>query len=151
TLEADRGGVRRLAEGPLQPEVPAGDGLGGPAGGVPGPSAEADVELDRIVRGSVKPPSHDRHRFARHWLAMIRKHSNTVLAVGLALLALPGAVIADSPPRLLIVISVDGLGQAQLEACRPWFEAGFKRLLAEGRLEASCRYRHMNTETGPGH
>src|SRR5262249_4787430 len=26
-----------------------------------------------------------------------------------------------------------------------------KRLLDEGRVETACRYRHLNTETGPGH
>jgi hypothetical protein len=29
--------------------------------------------------------------------------------------------------------------------------AGLKRLLDEGQVEAGCRYRHLNTETGPGH
>jgi hypothetical protein len=29
--------------------------------------------------------------------------------------------------------------------------AGLKRLLDEGQVETACRYRHLNTETGPGH
>ncbi len=34
---------------------------------------------------------------------------------------------------------------------RPWYVAGLKRLLDEGHVEANANYRHINTETGPGH
>jgi hypothetical protein len=59
----------------------------------------------------------------------------------------------ESPasPRLAVIIAIDGLGWARLEQYRPWFVAGFKRLLDEGQVETACRYRHLNTETGPGH
>jgi predicted AlkP superfamily pyrophosphatase or phosphodiesterase len=55
------------------------------------------------------------------------------------------------PPRLAVVVSVDGLSWSRLAYYRPWYVGGFKRLLDEGLVETSCRYRHLNTETGPGH
>ncbi len=54
-------------------------------------------------------------------------------------------------PVLAIVVSVDGLSWDRLVYYRPWYVAGLKRLLDESQLEASARYRHLNTETGPGH
>jgi hypothetical protein len=73
----------------------------------------------------------------------------------IALLPLVGAPTHAAPPparpQLAVVISVDGLSFDRLEAYRPWYVAGLKRLLDEGRVETACRYRHLNTETGPGH
>lgn len=51
----------------------------------------------------------------------------------------------------MVIVSVDGLSWPRLESYRPWYEAGFKRLLTEARVETSCFYGHLNTETGPGH
>lgn len=58
---------------------------------------------------------------------------------------------APARARLVVVVSVDGLSFDRLETYRPWYTAGLKRLLDEGRVETACRYRHLNTETGPGH
>lgn len=55
------------------------------------------------------------------------------------------------PPKLGVVISVDGLSWSRLQGYRSRFDGGLARLLSEGRLERACRYRHINTETGPGH
>src|SRR5450432_2146405 len=63
----------------------------------------------------------------------------------------PPRTDTTAPPRLAVIVAVDGLGWARLERYRPWFVGGFKRLLDEGRVETACRYRHLNTETGPGH
>jgi predicted AlkP superfamily pyrophosphatase or phosphodiesterase len=38
-----------------------------------------------------------------------------------------------------------------LERFAPVFQAGFKRLLERGAVFTNARYRHANTETGPGH
>jgi arylsulfatase A-like enzyme len=69
------------------------------------------------------------------------------------LLALPAPGGAQAPerPSLLVLVSVDGLSWRRLEAYRPYYREGLKRLLDEGQIEAEARYRHMNTETGPGH
>jgi predicted AlkP superfamily pyrophosphatase or phosphodiesterase len=54
-------------------------------------------------------------------------------------------------PKLTVVISVDGLSWATLDKYRPWYVAGLRRLLDESQVETETRYRHLNTETGPGH
>lgn len=75
----------------------------------------------------------------------------------LAWLILLGAagLLARKPetpaPKLAVVVSVDGLSESRLMAYRPWYVAGLRRLLDEGRVEQEAFYRHLNTETGPGH
>jgi len=69
--------------------------------------------------------------------------------------AAPG-VLAQPParpgvPSLAVVVSVDGLSWDRLAYYRPLYVAGLKRLLDESQLETGARYRHLNTETGPGH
>src|SRR5512145_2950394 len=54
-------------------------------------------------------------------------------------------------PRLVVIVSIDGLSFSRLESYRAWYTGGLKRLLDEGRVETASRYRHLNTETGPGH
>jgi hypothetical protein len=54
-------------------------------------------------------------------------------------------------PALTVILSLDGLSWSRLEAYRPYYVAGLKRLLDEGQVEAGARYRHLNTETSPGH
>lgn len=82
------------------------------------------------------------------------RRSTCVLAALIALAA-AGVLLAQTPPahlpRLAVVISVDGLSMPRLLAYRPWYVAGLKRLLDEGHVETEARYRHLNTETGPGH
>ncbi len=78
------------------------------------------------------------------------------LAAALIALASAFALFAQKPaaapaPKLAVVIAVDGLSMPRLLAWRPWWVAGLKRLLDEGHVEAEARYRHLNTETGPGH
>jgi hypothetical protein len=64
----------------------------------------------------------------------------------------PAAAPTPAPgPKLAVVISIDGLSYARLEAYRPLYTAGLKRLLDEGFVERAARYGHLNTETGPGH
>ncbi len=75
------------------------------------------------------------------------------LATLLSILAFPchAATAPADPVKLVVIVSVDGLSWPLLASYRPWYEAGFKRLLAEAQVETSCFYRHINTETGPGH
>lgn len=69
-----------------------------------------------------------------------------------AVFVLASSGFAEPPPaKLAVLVAVDGLSWARLEGYRPWYQAGFKRLLDEGFIEGECRYRHLNTETGPGH
>lgn len=82
---------------------------------------------------------------------MAARRVATVVAGTLALALAARSQPAPTTPRLVIVVSVDGLSWSRLDAYRPWYVAGLKRLLAEGRVASACRYRHLNTETGPGH
>jgi hypothetical protein len=79
----------------------------------------------------------------------------SALLLGLLALPLPVTLaqrpIAPPPPKLSVVISVDGLTHDRLMLYRPWYVAGLKRLLDESTVFSSTRYRHLNTETGPGH
>jgi len=58
---------------------------------------------------------------------------------------------SKAPPRLIVLLVVDGLSWERLEVWRPWFRGGLARLLDEGAVATECRYPHVNTETGPGH
>ncbi|HSS79134.1 MAG TPA: alkaline phosphatase family protein [Thermoanaerobaculia bacterium] len=85
--------------------------------------------------------------------AYLRRARAAGLAALLFVFAFPvhAALAPAEPVMLVVIVSVDGLSWPRLDTYRPWFEAGFKRLLKESRVETSCFYRHLNTETGPGH
>jgi arylsulfatase A-like enzyme len=76
-------------------------------------------------------------------------------ALAIALLVAPRAEAqrpaGSASPKLAVVVSVDGLSWDRLDLYRPWYVAGLKRLLEESQVYANARYRHLNTETGPGH
>jgi predicted AlkP superfamily pyrophosphatase or phosphodiesterase len=83
-----------------------------------------------------------------------------VVFVALVVMALPPratfaqkAVTPTKAPsaKLAVVVSVDGLSWDRMWYYRPWYVAGLKRLLDESRTFTEARYRHLNTETGPGH
>jgi predicted AlkP superfamily pyrophosphatase or phosphodiesterase len=58
---------------------------------------------------------------------------------------------APARPRLVLFVSVDQMRFDYLTRFAPLYEAGLKRLLEGGAVFTSARYRHANTETGPGH
>ena len=79
----------------------------------------------------------------------MRRAAAIVLAV---LLVAPALLGASTPkPKLAVILMVDGLSWERLNAWRPWFTSGLKRLLDEGAVASSCRYPHLNTVTSPGH
>jgi len=55
------------------------------------------------------------------------------------------------PPRLVVLVAVDGLSWDVLWSRRETLRGGLGRLLAEGWVETNCHYRHLNTVTGAGH
>jgi hypothetical protein len=61
------------------------------------------------------------------------------------------AARASSKPRLLLFVSVDQMRFDYLTRFAPLFDGGFKSLLERGAVFSNARYRHANTETGPGH
>lgn len=55
-------------------------------------------------------------------------------------------------PRLAVVITIDQFRGDYLDRFGPYFgEGGFKRMLAAGRYDAECHYRHAVTVTAAGH
>jgi len=62
----------------------------------------------------------------------------------------PGPARAE-PVRLVLVVSVDQMRYDYLTRFGSLFKGGFRRLLDRGAVFSNARYRHANTETGPGH
>jgi hypothetical protein len=86
----------------------------------------------------------------------MRSHRIRSAAAALATTAVLAPVSAPSAPpaerpSLCVILSLDGVSIDRLERYRPWYVAGLKRLLDEGQVETGARYRHLNTETSPGH
>lgn len=63
----------------------------------------------------------------------------------------PAGASPSARTRLVVVLVADGLSWEHLWNWRAWWTSGFRRLLEEGRVERESRYRHLVTETGPGH
>lgn len=80
----------------------------------------------------------------------VRRRLGLLIALALAVAA-PARSSAPQPPKLAVIISIDGLSFSRLEEYREWYVAGLRRLLDEGYVERAARYHHLNTETGPGH
>lgn len=77
-----------------------------------------------------------------------------LFAFSVSVLAAPAkapAAAPETPVKLVVVISVDGLPWDNLAGYQPWFVNGLKRLFTEGQVETATHYAHLNTETGPGH
>jgi hypothetical protein len=83
----------------------------------------------------------------------MRKDRPSALVALIPCLVLSSASLSaeEKPTKLGVLVVVDALSWERLEYYRPWYTAGLKRLLDEGLIEAESRYRHLNTETGPGH
>jgi len=61
---------------------------------------------------------------------------------------------SESPvakPKLILVLSIDQMRFDYLTRFGPLFKGGFRRLLDQGAVFTEAKYRHANTETGPGH
>src|SRR5438445_3935298 len=75
---------------------------------------------------------------------------NFVLAAAAAVLASQSAGQAPTPPRLLVVISVDQFSADLFDEYRPQFTGGLARL-ASGTVFRNGYQSHAATETCPGH
>ena len=53
--------------------------------------------------------------------------------------------------QLVLVISIDQMRYEYLPRLGPLFQSGLKTLLQNGAVFTEAKYRHANTETGPGH
>ena len=73
-----------------------------------------------------------------------------ILAASAAFLATQSAAQAPSPPKLLVVISIDQFSANLFDEYRPQFTSGLGRL-ATGTVFHSGYQSHATTETCPGH
>src|SRR5438874_6668538 len=73
-----------------------------------------------------------------------------VLGAAAAFLASQSAAQAPTPPKLLVVISVDQFSANLFDEYRPQFTGGLARL-ASGTVFRNGYQSHANTETCPGH
>lgn len=82
------------------------------------------------------------------------RSGRAAVAVWLALARTPSASPAaaqDPPPSLVVLVVADGLSWEAAWSRKDRLGGGLGQLLREGRVESECRYRHLNTLTGPGH
>lgn len=76
----------------------------------------------------------------------------TTLTAGIALMQMAQAADSDSPPRLVLQITVDQLrGDLPTRYRQRFGEGGFNYLFEEGVHYANAHYQHANTETIVGH
>jgi predicted AlkP superfamily pyrophosphatase or phosphodiesterase len=77
----------------------------------------------------------------------------SVLLIALVFAApLPAALERPKAPvNLFLVIVVDQMRYDYLVRFKSLFQGGFRTLLEKGAVFTQARYRHANTETGPGH
>jgi len=68
-----------------------------------------------------------------------------------ALLALTSALASAKPPRLALVISIDGMGTELFTRMRPRFKSGLAQLANGGAYFPYARYSFAKTSTAPGH
>jgi predicted AlkP superfamily pyrophosphatase or phosphodiesterase len=77
-----------------------------------------------------------------------------LLVPAVLLLAMAFFFTGESPaakPKLILVLSIDQMRFDYLTRFGPLFKGGFRRLLDQGAVFTEAKYRHANTETGPGH
>lgn len=84
--------------------------------------------------------------------------SGTKRALALALcLSFLGCLLPSSRPatsdklKLLLVLSIDQMRFDYLARFGDLYRGGLRKLLDQGAVFTNARYRHANTETGPGH
>ena len=80
----------------------------------------------------------------------------SILGLGLAALSVSltwagAGEPAAARPRLVVMVAVDQMRGDYLERFAGVFRGGLRRLRERGAVFVNARYRHSNTETGPGH
>ena len=100
------------------------------------PASEQPARLDR---NGPKRRFTPHSKFFFFWLLLL-------LAAGLR------AVAMETPPRLMVVVSIDQFPREYLDRFAPLFgERGFRRLLEDGADFRQAHHGHFVTATAPGH
>ena len=58
---------------------------------------------------------------------------------------------AATPPKLILVISIDQMRSDFVDRFAPLYRSGLKTLIDRGAVFSNAKYRHAANETGPGH
>jgi len=80
-----------------------------------------------------------------------------LLALVVAMSAFALGCLTDShgqtpaKPKLLLVLSIDQMRFDYLTRFNSLYKGGLRKLLDQGAVFTNAKYRHANTETGPGH
>jgi len=85
---------------------------------------------------------------------MLKRLSLLVAATGaltFGVLAVLHAEAVAAKPKLVLVLSVDQMRFDYLTRFNSLYKGGLRRLLDKGAVFTNAKYRHANTETGPGH
>jgi len=93
----------------------------------------------------VSPP-----RRARRRISLVALLAALSAVAGLRLWP-PHQASGSAGPRLVLFIAVDQMRLDYLTRFAPLYKAGFRTLLDRGAVFTNARYRHADTETGPGH
>src|SRR4026208_442476 len=84
---------------------------------------------------------------------MIKRLSVLVVAIGAFALGCLTEPQAQTParPKVELVQSIDQMRFDYLTRFNDLYKGGLRRLLDQGAVFTNAKYRHANTETGPGH
>jgi predicted AlkP superfamily pyrophosphatase or phosphodiesterase len=85
---------------------------------------------------------------------MLRKRVVLIVTATLLILIVNGIFQGQSvppQPKLLLVLSIDQMRFDYLTRFDELYKSGLRRLLDQGAVFVNAKYRHANSETGPGH
>ena len=85
---------------------------------------------------------------------MIKRLSLLVVATSAVVfgcLVVPQGQVTGTKPKLVLVLSIDQMRFDYLTRFNSLYKGGLRRLLDQGAVFTNAKYRHANTETGPGH
>ena len=82
----------------------------------------------------------------------MRKYAFILLAVlSVSAVGSGQSVAPAAPPKLILVVAIDQMRFDFVDRFAPLYKSGLKTLIDRGAVFANAKYRHANTETGPGH
>jgi predicted AlkP superfamily pyrophosphatase or phosphodiesterase len=82
---------------------------------------------------------------------IIKRVVGAAMLVTMVLLLSSWGQQASIRPKLILVLSIDQMRFDYLTRFGELYKGGFRKLLDRGAVFSNARYRHANTETGPGH
>jgi predicted AlkP superfamily pyrophosphatase or phosphodiesterase len=81
----------------------------------------------------------------------MRKYILVALVLSLSAVGAGQSALPATPPKLILVVAIDQMRFDFLDRFAPLYKSGLKTLIDRGAVFSNAKYRHANTETGPGH